>query len=243
MKLEPRNHTQQPLSELKVPMTLGIIMDGNRRWAAERGLPKLEGHRAGLNKIKEVLVWCREAGVKNVVVYALSTENLKRTAEEVAYYQKLIRVAVRGFLAEFKREGGVLHVVGDLSLLPKDTEKIVRRAEEETKGSVGEFNFYIALAYGGRNELVHAVKSIAAKGLKPEEITEDVVANNLMTAGMPDPDLIIRTSGEQRLSGFLPWQSVYSELYFSKTYWPAFAKEEFTSILKEYAGRSRRMGR
>ena len=242
MSTKSRTITPETLPATKTPTTIGIIMDGNRRWAIEHGLPKLEGHRRGLDKVREMLDWAREAGIKNVVVFALSTENLKRTPEEVAYYYKLIRVAVRGFMSDFKKKGGVLHVAGDLSLLPKDTQEIIEKAQHDTAENSG-LNFYMALAYGGRNELVTAIKKIVAQNPKLEDINDTLVAKNLLTYPMPDPDLIIRTSGEQRLSGFLPWQSVYSELFFTKTYGPAFSKKEFLGILKEYETRERRMGR
>lgn len=230
------------LTATKIPTTVGIIMDGNRRWATERNLPKLEGHREGLAKVKEVLGWAKEAGIQNIIVYALSTENLKRTEEEVSYYFTLIRRAVKEFMEDFKKNGGVLKCVGDLALLPEDIQKLITKAQVETIDNDG-LHFYLALAYGGRNEIVNAVKKIVAENPTEAQITEEYIAKHLMTHPMPDPDIIIRTSGEKRLSGFLPWQGVYSELFFTKTYWPAFSKEEFLGMLTEYGNRERRMGR
>jgi len=242
MSAESRTVNTATLSLTKIPTTVGIIMDGNRRWATERGLPKLEGHRRGLDKVKEMLEWAKEAGVKNVIVYALSTENLKRTEEEVSYYFDLIRLAIRDFMRDFKKNGGVLKCAGNLTLLPADIQKLITKAQVETIDNNG-LHFYLALAYGGRNEIVNAIRNIVAKNPAQEEITEEFVAKHLMTYPMPDPDVIIRTSGEQRLSGFLPWQGVYSELFFTKTYWPAFSKEEFLGILTEYGSRERRLGK
>ena len=225
-----------------VPISIGIILDGNRRYAREKNIPQLEGHRAGLDKVREVIRWAKEVGVKNLIVYALSTENLKRTEEEVSHLFKLIRLSLRDFMTDFKKEGGVLKCVGDLALLPLDIQKLITKTEAETMDNEG-IHFYIALAYGGRVEIVRTVQRIVAQQLEPEEITEALIAKNLFTYPMPDPDIIIRTGGEQRLSGFLPWQSVYSELFFTKTYWPAFSKQEFFAILDEFSKRKRNFGK
>lgn len=216
-------------------------MDGNRRFAKEQGKSALEGHKAGFEKLKEVLRWAKDAGVGHVVAYAFSSENWSRAASEVSYLLDLMRLALQKEFDDFKKEGGILHCVGDVSRFPEDLQKLIQKAEEETASNSGP-HLYLALSYGGRAEIVHAVKRIVKENPKPEEVTEEYFAKHLFTQGMPDPDLIIRTSGEKRLSGFLPWQSVYSELFFVDTYWPAFSKEEFEAILREYGERERRFG-
>lgn len=216
-------------------------MDGNRRYAKERGLPTLEGHRKGYEKLKEALRWGKDAGVENIIVYAFSTENWKRSADEVSYLLDLFRFILNQELEHFHKEGGIIKCLGNLDKFPEDIQKLTRSAEEKTKGNPGP-RLYIALSYGGRDEILSAVKKIVSENPKPEDITEEYFAKHLQTYPMPDPDIIVRTSGEKRLSGFLPWQGVYSELFFIDTYWPAFSKEEFDGILKEYENRHRRFG-
>lgn len=222
-----------------VPHTIGIIMDGNRRWAKERGLPTLEGHRAGYGKLKDVCRWARDAGVREVIVYAFSTENWNRSEEEVAYLMDLLGHALREMTDEAKREHMRLIVLGGRSRLSSELRATIERSEHETLG--GTFRLGVALSYGGRAEIIDAIRSIPLERIAA--ITEDEFAKLLSTRDLHDPDLIIRTSGEQRLSNFLPWQSVYSELVFTPTYWPALEKAEFDAILAEYAARDRRKGK
>ncbi|MEK7178671.1 MAG: polyprenyl diphosphate synthase [Patescibacteria group bacterium] len=223
-----------------VPQCIGIIMDGNRRWARARGMSSFEGHRAGKEKLKEVMEWVKEAGIPHLVVYAFSSENWNRTKEEVGYLMDLLRLVFSKELPEFIKKEVRIRFVGERSRLPWDVEEVLRTAEKETE-EFSAHTLWIALSYGGRDEIVHATNSILdLKSDKP--VTEEVFSRYLFTAGMPDPDLIIRTGGERRLSNFLPWQSVYSELFFEDTYWPDFEKEDFTRILKEFAGRERRRG-
>jgi undecaprenyl diphosphate synthase len=226
---------------MKIPTSIGMIMDGNRRYAKEHGLPLLGGHEAGKEKLKEVVSWCKEAGVKNLIVFAFSTENWNRSDEEVGYLMKLLKTTLGDEAEELRKEGARLRFAGQKERFDAELQKIMNEAEEKTKD--GEVTLWLALSYGGRAEILNAVKNIAAKGLKSEEITEESFSNELWTAGMPDPDIILRTSGEKRLSGFLPWQGVYSELFFIDTYWPAFSKEEFDAILREYDERERRFGK
>ncbi len=228
--------------EAKVPACVGLIMDGNRRWAKEKGMSPLKGHEAGGETLKNVASWAKEAGIQHVIFYTFSTENWKRSEDEVSYLLNLIGSYLGSELDHFHKEGGVLHCVGDMSKFSPQLQETLRNAEETTKNNPG-LHVYFALNYGGRQEILSAVKKIVAENPTEENITEEYFAKHLQTFSMPDPDIIIRTSGEMRLSGFLPWQGVYSELFFTKTYWPDFSKEEFFKILEEYGNRERRIGK
>ena len=228
--------------ENKIPNCVGIIMDGNRRWARGQGKIVLEGHRAGGETLKNTVRWARDAGVGHIIFFTFSTENWNRTAEEVSYLLGLISEFLEKEFDGFHKEGGILHFVGDLSRFSPELQKVFRETEEKTKENTG-IHVYFALNYGGRQEILSAVKRIAKDCPSQEDITEEYFAKHLQTGNMPDPDIIIRTSGEMRLSGFLPWQGVYSELFFTKTLWPDFSKEEFQSILAEFAERDRRHGK
>jgi undecaprenyl diphosphate synthase len=221
---------------------VGIIMDGNRRWAKAKGLPVFAGHRAGGKTLKSVVTWAKDAKIPHVIFYTFSTENWNRSAEEVSYLLNLIGEFIEKELEHFNAEGGVLHYVGDLSRFPEGLQKVFALSAEKTAHNPGP-HIYFALNYGGRQEILSAVRKIVSEKPQIENLTEDFFATHLQTGTMPDPDLIIRTSGEKRLSGFLPWQSVYSELFFSDTLWPDFTKEEFDSILAEFAQRERRRGK
>lgn len=228
----------------QVPRSIGIIMDGNRRYAKEKGLPPLEGHRVGYETLKNVCTWAKEAGVQHVTIFAFSTENWKRTPEEISYLLDLMRFALGKELEVFKKENARLLYAGDLEKFPKDIQDILSRAVEETKNNTG-LTLTTCISYGGRDEILRAMKKAAGK-LSPEDfqkMSEADFSAFLDTAGTPDPDIIIRTSGEERLSGFLTWQGVYSELFFTKTKWPDFSKDEFHAILGEYANRHRRFGK
>ena len=214
-------------------------MDGNRRWAKSKGLPVFEGHRAGYNKLREVVDWCKEAGIKNLIVYAFSIENWNRTKEEVGYLMSLFREVIGCQVEEAKKNGTRLIFLGERSRFAPDILRAVESAERETADGKS-FTFGIALSYGGRAEIIDAIRRIPKEKLGA--LSEEEFSKLLWTKEIPDPDLIIRTSGEKRLSGFLPWQSVYSELFFTDTFWPAFTREEFNRILEEYAKRQRRFG-
>lgn len=224
----------------ETPVTVGIIMDGNRRWARENGLPSLEGHRRGYDKLKEVVGWCCDAGVRNLIVYAFSTENWNRAEEEVGYLMRLLNIALEEMTVRAQKEDTRIIVLGERSRFSPEMRAAIERAEEETKGG-SALTLGVALSYGGRAEILDAVRRIPPEKLAT--LTEEEFSQLLWTRDIPDPDLIIRTSGEERLSSFLPWQSVYSELYFTKTYWPAFTREEFDAALAEYAARERRRGK
>ena len=223
----------------KVPYHLGIIIDGNRRWAREKGLPALEGHRKGLAKVKELIKWSKERGVKILTLFVFSTENWKRTKREVNFLMKLVKSAIADNLKELHKEGIKVRIIGQKERLPGFLQKTIVQAEELTKNNKGMvLNF--ALSYGGRAEIAQAIKKIIKEKILPEKITEDVISQNLWTS---DLDLIIRTGKEQRISNFLIWQAAYSELYFCKKYWPAFTEKDLDEALADYAQRQRRFGK
>ena len=226
-----------------IPYHLGIIIDGNRRWAKERGLATLEGHRAGYGKLKEVAKWCQKKGIKILTIFAFSTENWHRSKAEVNYLMDLLSQAfTEKELSIFNKQGIRLKVIGQKERLGKGIQALIKKAEEKTKNNKkGVLN--LAISYGGRVEIIEAIKKIIKKNIKPEQVTEELVSGNLWTQGMPDPDLIIRTSGELRTSGFLTWQSVYSELYFCEKYWPDFTERDLEKILENYEKRQRRFGK
>jgi short-chain Z-isoprenyl diphosphate synthase len=234
------------LSPQSIPRHVGVMCDGNRRWARSAGLADVSsGHQAGADKIFEVLQWCRQSGVEVVTLWLLSTDNLARPAAELEPLLRIIEDTVRE-LAEQKWH---VNPMGALDLLPADTARVLKDAAEATAGQTGLL-VNVAVGYGGRREIADAVRSLlqehATRGTTIEELAEilDVehIAEHLYTAGQPDPDLVIRTSGEQRLGGFLLWQSAHSEFYFCDAYWPAFRRVDFLRALRSYAARQRRFG-
>ncbi|MBA3733490.1 di-trans,poly-cis-decaprenylcistransferase [Patescibacteria group bacterium] len=227
---------------MKIPNCVGIIMDGNRRWAKSKGKLSLQGHAAGGETLKKAVDWAKEIGIKHIIFYTFSTENWNRSSEEVTYLLDLIGEYINSELENFNAKGGVLRCVGDLSKFSPKLQKSLKDAEIKTANNTGPC-VYFALNYGGRQEILSAVKKIVEKNPKVEDITAEYFEKHLQTYPMPDPDLIIRTSGEMRLSGFLPWQGVYSELFFTQTLWPDFSKEEFEKIIEEYGDRDRRIGK
>jgi undecaprenyl diphosphate synthase len=222
-----------------VPTCLGFIMDGNRRYAREQGLDAVAGHIAGKDKLIEVMRWSKEVGVKHLVVYAFSTENWQRSEAEVAGLMVLFSQVIKELEAEAERDFAV-RFIGRREDFSAELQAEMKHLEESTAGDSTDLKLWIALSYGGRAEIVNAANLAITKG---EPVTEESFAKLFWSADMPDPDLIVRTGGEVRLSNFLPWQSVYSELYFTPTYWPAFTKDEFMSILETYATRERRKGK
>lgn len=221
-----------------VPVCVGIILDGNRRWAKARGLSTLEGHRAGMEKVKEAARFVRESGVAHLVVFAFSTENWNREPAEVSYLMDLLRESIQKEMQELGKEGVRVRFVGERERFSPDLQQAMDDVEKETRGNIA-ITLWVCLSYGGRAEIVAAANAAAESG----EITEESLTKNMWTAEMPDPDIIIRTSGEQRLSGFLTWKSIYSELFFTDTKWPDFSEKEFDAILAEYATRERRRGK
>ena len=235
-------------SSAPVPRHVGVMLDGNRRWARATGAASVnDGHQRGADKIADLLGWCDEAGVEVVTLWLLSTDNLSRPDAELA---PLLRI-IEGVVADLARPQNrwTLNLVGALDLLPVDTASLLKQAAEGTAGRPGVL-VNIAVAYGGRREIADAVRSLlqahAATGATLEQVAEfldpDHIAEHLYTSGQPDPDLLIRTSGEQRLSGFMLWQSAHSEFYFCDAYWPDFRRVDFLRALRAYAARQRRYG-
>ena len=217
---------------------VGIIMDGNRRWAKARGVSKLEGHRAGTEKLKDTVRFMNSRGVKHLAIYAFSTENWKREPVEVSYLMDLFRESVQKELKKMGEEGVRIRFAGQRERFSADLQKMIDDVEKETMNN-DAITLWICLSYGGHAEIVAAANAAARDG----SVTEESLAEHLWTAGMPEPDIIIRTGGEKRLSGFLTWQSIYTELFFSDTLWPDFTNEEFDSILTKFALRERRHGK
>lgn len=236
------------IAKENLPQHVAIIMDGNGRWAKQRGLKRTEGHKVGAEVFRDIAKYCSDLGIKHVTFYAFSTENWKRSKTEVAAIMNLFRKYLDEMQrrAEENEEAGYnIRFIGSRKGMPKDIVKLMDTVEERSKD---KSNTYVNLAvnYGGRAEIVESVKSIAAKvkngELKIEDITEDTVSNGIYTAGQPDPDLIIRPSGEYRLSNFLLWQSAYSEIYIDDVLWPDYKKEDLDRALEAYAKRNRRFG-
>lgn len=230
---------------MNVPAHIAIIMDGNGRWAKEKGQIRLKGHQAGMESLREIVRACSDMGVKVLTVYAFSTENWKRPIEEVSGIFALLVRYVAKELKELKDNNVQIRMLGDIDPLPADARKAAQEAVDSTKDNTGLI-FCIAINYGGRAEIVRAAKLLAkqaAEGdLDPEKIDEAAFASHLYTADLPDPDLIIRTGGEMRLSNFLTWQSAYSELYVTDTYWPDFTPDKLKEAIEAFNGRDRRYG-
>jgi len=230
----------------RVPRHVGVILDGNRRWAKAAGAPTSRGHRAGADKIDELLGWCEEVGVEHVTLWLLSTDNLGRPVAELRPLMTIIENTVSR-LGDTRRWR--VHPVGALDLLPAETARVLKEVGTATAGVEG-MTVNVAVGYGGRREIADAVRSLlhdhAERGTSIEQLAEilDVehIAEHLYTRGQPDPDLVIRTSGEQRLGGFLLWQSAHSEFYFCEAYWPDFRRVDFLRALRSYAERRRRYG-
>jgi undecaprenyl diphosphate synthase len=225
-----------------VPRHVGIIMDGNGRWAQARGLPRLAGHQAGTENIRRILRGCVEYGVKILTIYAFSTENWQRPREEVRGLLRIVERVIDRELAELHAEGVQLRHIGRLEGIPEGLKKRVQHAIELTRNN-DRLILNVAFNYGGRAEILDAVRQIVADGVAPEQITEELVSNYLYTAGLPDPDLIIRTSGEMRVSNFLIWQGAYAEYYVTPTLWPDFDADELYQALLSFSQRVRRFGR
>jgi undecaprenyl diphosphate synthase len=226
----------------KIPSHVAIIMDGNGRWARERGLPRLAGHRAGVENLRRVLEACGEFGIKYLTLYAFSTENWDRPVAEVKGLINILEDVIDRELDELHEKGVQLRHLGRLERLSPELIEKVNQAIELTQEN-DRLVLNIAWNYGGRDEIVQAIERIISSGVSPEEITEELIGSYLYTSGCPDPDLIIRTSGELRVSNFLIWQGAYAEWYVTQTYWPDFGREELRAALIEYAARERRFGR
>lgn len=227
---------------LKIPTHIAIIMDGNGRWALGRGLPRLAGHRAGTENLRRIIEASIEFGIHYLTIYAFSTENWGRPTEEVQGLLHILEDVIDKELQELYDQGVQLHHIGRLDRLDPDLRKKVLHAVEFTRQN-DRLVLNVAFNYGGRDEIICAIQRIIQDGIEPEAVTDELVSQYLFTAGVPDPDLIIRTSGELRGSNFLIWQGAYCEWYFTPTYWPDFDKEQLRLALTEYSQRDRRYGR
>jgi len=239
------NSRPQPAGSSPPPTHVAVIMDGNGRWAKARGLPRIAGHRRGAEAVRRTIVAAAEIGIRYLTLYGFSSENWKRPAEEVDDLMGLLRHYLRGEIAELHRNGVRLRVIGDRARLAPDIVAMIENAEAMTRVNDG-LNLTIALSYGSRAEIAAAAQSIArqvaAGTLEAEAVNEAAIARALWTADIPDPDLIVRSSGEKRLSNFLLWQSAYSELVFVDTLWPDFGKDDLLSAIGEFQRRERRYG-
>lgn len=221
---------------------IAIIMDGNRRWAKEKFLPSAMGHQKGVDSLRNTMRLFDEFGIKYLTVYAFSTENWNRKKEEVEFLMGLLAKTLLNELDDMHKENVKITFLGDISKLNKNLIEIVEKAQEKTRNNTG-VNLNIAFNYGSRDEIVNAVKSIVEEGLSPDEITEQTITDRLYTKNIPDPDLLIRTGGEKRISNYLLWQLAYSEIYVTDAYWPEFGKEELIKAVLEFEKRNRRFGK
>jgi undecaprenyl diphosphate synthase len=230
-----------PVSGGRVPRHVAIIMDGNGRWATQRGLPRNAGHRAGTENIRRVIERCADHGVQYLTLYAFSTENWTRPPKEVRFIIRLLGMYLKRELQNLHKNGvRVLHL-GHIEALPEYLQAQVHDAVALTAGNTG-ITLNLCFNYGGRDDIVMAVRQIVRDGLTPEEVTDQAISARLFTSASPDPDLVIRTGAEQRISNFLLWQSAYAELYFSDAYWPDFGREDVDIALAEYGRRKRKFG-
>ena len=241
MPIKPQSHN----GDDHVPVHVAIIMDGNGRWASARGLPRTEGHRRGAESVRAVIKAASSAGVEYLTMFGFSSENWQRPSGEVMDLMGLLRLYLRKELAELHKQGVRFRVIGDRSRLAQDIQDLIETAETRTRANVG-LNFVLALSYGGRAEIVDTARALAQKvkrgELDPADIDEQLFASSLETADIPDPDLLIRTSGEQRISNFLLWQTAYTEFVFTDTLWPDFRADEFEAALSVFRSRERRYG-
>ena len=237
--------TNEKASQRVLPRHLGIIMDGNGRWAKKRGLPRTAGHTVGAANFKTITRYCASIGIEYLTVYAFSTENWKRPPEEVSALMKLFRQYLEEALRDFLDENIKVRFIGDTSVFPQELQTLIRETEEVSKKRTGMV-LNIAMNYGGRSEIARAARLLAEKvqrgEISPEEITEQAISDSLYTAGQPDPDLIIRPSGEQRTSNFLLWQSAYAEYIICDILWPDFKPQDLEDALDEFSRRQRRFG-
>ncbi len=244
MRCDPENNIC--LNPDKLPGHVAMIMDGNGRWAKKKLMNRVKGHEQGSNTVREVVTACREIGIKVLTLYAFSTENWARPKVEVTALMELLKRFLVSELDTLQENGICLHIIGQMEKLPKDVQTVAMNAISQTQNN-SSMTLNLAISYGSRQEMLDAVKTLAAKArtgeIDPEKITEDIFSQHLYTCYCPDPDLIIRTSGEYRLSNFLLWQAAYSELYITPTLWPDFGREELMEILYNYQERDRRFGK
>ena len=240
-KTNPSNENAE--SSLKrIPRHVAIIMDGNGRWAKQRGLPRSEGHRQGTENLRRLIRAAVEFNIEILTIYAFSTENWNRPRREVQLLMRILEMVIDRELEELNKEGVQIRHIGELDGIDERLQRKVLEACETTKNN-DRLILNVAFNYGGRDEIVHAVQAIIRKGIAPEAITEELISEHLYTSGLPDPDLLIRTSGEFRLSNFLIWQGAYAEHYYTEVIWPDFDKAAFKAALDEFATRKRRFGK
>jgi undecaprenyl diphosphate synthase len=223
------------------PAHVAIIMDGNGRWAKSRGLPRSAGHKKGADALRRAMDACRERGVRYLTIYAFSSENWKRPSDEIGELMKLLKHYLHNELETLHEQGVRMRFIGDISALGSDIRELIANATERTSSNT-QFHLTVALSYGARQELVRAMRKLIASGAAPEAIDENTIQGALDTADLPEPDLLIRTGGEKRLSNFLLWQCAYTEFYFTDRLWPDFEKADFDAALAEYSTRERRYG-
>jgi len=226
-------------NQFTLPRHLGIILDGNRRWAKANNLPALEGHKKGFEAVKSIVQAVKEKGIKTLTLFCFSTENWNRSKEEVDYLMDIFKKSLSDYFLEFGKENVRIKIIGQKNRFSKDIKSRMEEVESQTQNNT-QMTLNLALSYGGRAEIVDAIKKIVKSGIDPDKITEETVKENLWTS---DVDLIIRTGGEQRLSGFLLWQAAYSEFLFVKKYWPEFSQSDLDAALDDYASRQRRFGK
>lgn len=240
------NSLSTKIDQARLPNHVAVIMDGNGRWAKQRGLPRIEGHRRGATALKEMLRYCKDLGIKTLTAYAFSTENWGRPITEVNFLMGLFERLLQKELAEMEEEEVCINFIGDLTPLPPSLQQEIRRSMERTRNNQGVF-FNVAINYGSRHEMVTACKAIARKvqqgELSTEAINDQTIAQHLYTSASPDPDLLIRTSGEMRLSNFMLWQLAYTEIYVTDTLWPDFNIEQFEQAIASFQQRDRRFGK
>ena len=230
---------KQPVERV-LPTHIAIIMDGNGRWAKKRALPRTAGHAAGSKNFKDIARYCNKIGLKYLTVYAFSTENWKRPQEEVNNIMKIFKEYLED-TKNFKDENIKLQFIGDRTVLDPEIQRLMKQSEDDSRDATG-LHLNIAINYGGRDEIVHAVKNIVNSGVNADDITEDMISQNLYTTGQPDPDFIIRPSGEYRLSNYLIWQSAYAEYWFSDILWPDFKTRDLDKAIDDFNKRNRRFG-
>lgn len=246
IKFESFTETTEDLVKKTGIKHIAIIMDGNRRWAHMKNLPSVVGHNEGVKALKQTVQASIDFGIKYLTVYAFSTENWGRKKEEVDFLMFLLKETIKNEADELNQKGVRIRIIGDLAPLSEDLKKVLAGAENLTKNNE-MLNLQIAINYGARSEITNAIKNIASSvksgNLNPENINEEVISNYLYTANIPDPDLLIRTGGEQRISNYLLWQIAYTELYITEAFWPEFGEIELSKAVIEFAGRQRRFGK
>ena len=234
------------INRAKLPNHVAVIMDGNGRWARQRGLPRIEGHRRGATVLKEMLRYCKDLGIETLTAYAFSTENWGRPQTEVCFLMGLFERLLQKELKEMAEEKVCINFIGDLTPLPESLQSQMRRSMEHTKDNQGVF-FNVAINYGSRHEMINACKAIAKKvqqgELSADDIDDNTISQHLYTSASPDPDLLIRTSGEMRLSNFMLWQLAYTEIYVTDTLWPDFDSKQFDKAIESFQQRDRRFGK